>query len=322
MKKESVPMPRTLSAGHLPAGTARRPAGQRGQLLVVFALTLIAMIGMVGLIIDGGDTFLQRRDAQNVADAAAMAAGYAYANGVDPTTAAQTTAASNGYTNGVGGTVVSVTTDDSSIAVTVTRPHRNYFAGILGFVSWNVSATASVRAGLPNAAIGALPIIFNQKAVQDIANKTPNTPATFDEPAVGSNDIPLTDSAFNWTTFCTANGTPCNGDSTTVDNLINQNGVSTTVTTDEQIGPLNAGSHTTLYSDLALHVGSAYPVAIVDDSGAMIGWSYFHLTGSVGGSTKQISGWFDDKVNPAPLKVVQGGGPAGNFGAYSVDLIN
>lgn len=311
-------------SGAVPAAAERpsRRESERGQLLVVFALALVALIGMVGLIIDGGDTSLQRRDQQNVADAAAMAAGYAYANGQDPTAAAQTIAAANGYTDGVNSTTVTVTVAGNSIKVDVSRPHQNYFSGILGFASWGVSTTATVNAGTPNAVIGAMPIIFNKKAFT-AANKNPNSPAAFDEPGSGSADVPTTANTFNWTVFCTANGNPCNGDSATVDDLINQDGTSTTIYSDDLIGPLNAGAHTTLFSDLAARVGNAYPVAIVDDTGAMMGWAWFHLTGSNGGSTKQINGWFDDKVNPAPMKIVQGRGASqGVYGAYSVDLVN
>ena len=305
-----------------PAEPTLRPTPERGQLLVVFALALIAMVAMVGLIIDGGDTFLQRRDEQNVADAAAMAAGYADVNGLDPISAAQTVAAANGYVNGTDGAVVTVDVGDSSITVNVSRPHRNYFAGVVGFTSWNVSTTASVLDGAPNAVIGAMPLIFNQKALDNPNNKMKDTPVTFDEPGNGNQDVPQTDSSFNWTVFCTANGNPCNGNSNTVANLINNDGSSTTIYADDLIGPLNAGAHTTLFSDLAAHIGKPYPVAIVDDNGAMIGWAWFHLTGSVGGSTKQISGWFETKVNPAPMKIVQGHGDGGALGAWSVDLIN
>ena len=315
-------MPRlSLPAGR-PAGPSHRREPERGQLLVIFAIALIALVGMVGLIIDGGDTFLQRRDQQNVADAAAMAAGYAYVNGTDETAAAQSVAAANGYTNGVDNTVVSVTIGSDSVTVDVSKPHRNYFAGVMGFASWGVSATATVEAGIANGADGAMPLIFNIKAVKNPNNKKSNAPVSFDEPGSGNQDVPQNDLTFNWTVFCTANGNACNGNSNTVDDLINQNGSSTTIYLDDLIGPLNAGSHTTLFSDLALKVGSAYPVAIVDDSGAMIGWSWFHLTGSVGGSTKQISGWFDDKVNPAPMKIVQGHGNGQNTGTFAVDLIN
>lgn len=308
--------------GARPSVPTLRPTSERGQLLVIFALALIAMVAMVGLIIDGGDTFLQRRDEQNVADAAAMAAGYAYVNSQDPTAAAQAVAAANGYVNGTNGVVVSVNVGATSITVNVTRPHRNYFAGVVGFVSWNVSTTASVQAGVPNAVIGAMPLIFNQKALDNPNNKIKDTPVSFGEPGTGTEDVPQTDSSFNWTVFCTANGNPCNGDSATVDALINNDGSSTTIYADDLIGPLNAGSHTTLFSDLAAHVGNAYPVAVVDDNGAMVGWAWFHLAGSAGGNVKQITGWFDTKVNPAPMKIVQGHGAAGAEGAWSVDLIN
>ena len=322
MKKEIIAMTRlSLPAGR-PAGPSPRREPERGQMLVIFALALIALVGMVGLIIDGGDTFLQRRDQQNVADAAAMAAGYAYVNGTDETAAAQAVAAANGYTNGVDSAVVTVTIGTDSVTVDVTKPHRNYFAGVMGFASWGVSATATVDAGVPNGAYGAMPLIFNIKAVQNPNNKKANAPVSFDEPGNGSQDVPQNDAAFNWTVFCTANGNPCNGDTNVVDDLINDNGTSTTIYLDDDIGPLNAGAHTALFSDLAAKVGNAYPVAIVDDSGAMIGWSWFHLTGSVGGSTKQISGWFDDKVNPAPMKIVQGHGNGTPVGTYAVDLIN
>jgi len=314
-----------FNRSHMPRPRAPGSRSDRegGQLLVIFAMAIIGLIGMTGLIIDGGDTFLQRRDQQNAADVAAMAAGYAALNSQDYNAAAQAVAATNGYTNGTGGVTVTVTAGSGTYTVDITRPHQNYFAGVLGFASWNVSTTATVQAGIPNGAFGAMPIIFNEKAFGKAANKSQNTPQNFDEPAVGGEDVPQTDSGFNWTVFCTANGNPCNGDSSTVDSLINQDGTSTVVKLNDLIGPLNSGSHTTLFDSLAGKVGTAYPVAIVNDDGAMVGWAWFHLTGSVGGSTKQISGWFEDQVNAPPLLVVQGGGTAGGvYGGYSVDLIN
>lgn len=316
-------MSRSTLAGPKPAPRRSRQERERGQMLVIFALALIALVGMVGLIIDGGDSFLQRRDQQNVADAAAMAAGYASVNGEDATAAAKTVAAANGYTDGVNGTTVTVTVSSSSIKVDVSKPHRNYFAGVMGFASWGVSTTAAVQAGTPNAAYSPMPLIFNKKAFEDPANKKKNAPASFDEPGNGNADVPTTSTSFNWTIFCTANGNPCNANSNGVDNIIKNNGTGTTIEVDDQIGPLNAGAHTTLFSSLSAVVGNAYSVAIVDDSGAVQGWAWFHITGSVGGSTKQISGWFEDQVNVATMVITAGHGQAlGTFGAYSVKLTN
>lgn len=52
---------------------------QHGQSMVIIVLAFTALIAMLGLAIDGGNAFLQRRKMQNVADAAAFAGGRALA---------------------------------------------------------------------------------------------------------------------------------------------------------------------------------------------------------------------------------------------------
>ncbi|MBI2762165.1 MAG: hypothetical protein HYX54_00160 [Chloroflexi bacterium] len=321
MIKEPIAMSRPLPRGDTPVGLGPRAERERGQMLVIFALAMVALVAMVGLIIDGGDTFLQRRDQQNVADAAAMAAGYAMVNGQSPTAAAQAVAGANGYTNGQDSTVVSVTVGTSSITVDVKRPHRNYFSGVVGMASWDVSTTATVQAGTPNAAYGAMPLIFNQKAFDKAGNKA-GVSVNFDEPGVFDGDVPQNDSSFNWTVFCTATGNPCNLNSATADDLINSNGNSTWVRLDQFIGPLNSGAHTTLFNDLAKKIDDVYPVAIVNDAGQLLGWASFHLTGSVGGSTKQISGWFDEPMNRQDMFIDQSGPAAAKAFDYVVKLTN
>ena len=58
--------------------TASRGRASDGQIIVIFALGLVAMIAMVGLVLDGGSTFAQRRGQQNAADLAAMAGANQY----------------------------------------------------------------------------------------------------------------------------------------------------------------------------------------------------------------------------------------------------
>lgn len=301
----------------------------RGQVLVVFALALVAIVAMTGLVLDGGDTYVRRRDQQNVADAAAMAAGYAYANGGNAATvaaAAWTTSASNGYTNLVDGVTVNVSMDAAGgagrhITVDLSKPHRNNFAGVVGMSSWNVSTTATVIVGRPNAVKGALPIIFNQKAFSGNGTGATNE-AVYSEPDPGSQDVPVTGDRFNWTMYCDE----CNADSATISGYIDPNrasaGVTTTVSLDDHISPLNAGSHATLYSDLSHWIGGEFPVPIVDDAGHMVGWAMFHVTGSVGGSTKQIRGYFVSPVNPAAMEITDSAPAGGDFGSYVVKLTN
>jgi Flp pilus assembly protein TadG len=315
----------------------KQPRREDGQMLVIFAICLVAIIGMTGLVIDGGMTFVQQREQQNVADAAALAGAYAYVNSNntnDAAPAAQAAAAANGYTSGSDGVIVAVTSRVSSGAIevtaTVTRPHRNYFSGIFGFTSWPVTTTATAQGGMPNGALGAMPILFNKKAFPHAVG--PQAEMSFDEPGTGGQDVPQSATQFNWTVYCTANGTGnggpgtgnggCNGDSNTVDDLIHDKGHSTLVTLDDDIGPLNAGAHATLFSDMSAYVGEEFPVAVVNDAGELQGWAMFHLTGSVGGSTKQIRGYFASPVNRANLKIVQGGGTGLNFGDVPVRLTN
>ena len=295
---------------------------ERGQLLVVFALTLVGLIGAVGLVIDGGSTFVQKRDEQNVADAATMAAGYAHVMGANPTAAAQSVASANGYTLGSNGVVISVSSTASTVTVTLTKPHRNFFAGILGMSTWDVTATATAEFGQPNGVYGAMPIIFNQAAYNDPANHQANPVQSFGEPVSGTEDVPQGDAQFNWTVYCEA-GVDCNADSSTVDSIVGVGGYDATIFLTDSIAPLNAGAHTTLFDALANEVGDAWPVGIVSDDGTLIGWAWFHLTGAVGGSTKEISGWFDTEIHEEAFRIGDTGGtPLLINGEYIVHLIN
>ena len=50
-----------------------RARARQGQILPLFAGSLLVIILIVGLVIDGGNVFLQQRDSQNGADIGAMA---------------------------------------------------------------------------------------------------------------------------------------------------------------------------------------------------------------------------------------------------------
>jgi Flp pilus assembly protein TadG len=311
-------------------------SSEQGQVLAIFALALVAIVAMAGLVLDGGSTFVQRRDMQNVADAAALAAAYEFTNTGSvgqAQQAARDTAAANGY-NPIGSDVRMTFSTGmgvngaATVTVSIQRPHRNTFSGVVGMPSWDVSTTATAMTGAPNAALGAMPLIFNQKAFPVAVG--PDSIVAFNEPPVGGEDVPQTGNQFNWTVFCTADGRAiapnvgsCNADSTTVDKLINNLGTSTMVDLTMDISPLNSGSHTTLFFDMAEHIGEEFPVSIVNDDGAMVGWAMFHLTGSVGGDTKQVQGYFVDPYNGSGIFVAQGGGAGTSaFGTYVVKLVN
>jgi Flp pilus assembly protein TadG len=316
-------------------------AGQRGQVMVLFLLGLFAIIGMVGLVLDGGSVFAQRRDQQTAADLAAMAGAAAFLNATGTQdqreayaeTVATSVANANGYVVGTNGVAIDFTMNTGAFftdaVVNLAKPHRNNFAAILGMPTWDVAVTATARASWQaNGARGAMPLMFNAEAFPGaLCNDAIETctPTVFQLPPPGSEDVPQDATSFNFTVFCTAGGNECNVDSDGTSDLINGAGANTIVYLDDTISPLNAGSHTTLFgpSDLEQKVGMLFPVPIVTDDGDAVGWGYFKLLSVEGNSEKVITGYFVSPVNGEEL-VVNGGHKAATLftGGYSVRLAN
>src|SRR3979409_2700245 len=62
---------------------ARERSLQKGQAIVLIALMILVLFGMLGLAIDSGRAYVDRRDQQTAVDAAALAAGDWYMNYLD-----------------------------------------------------------------------------------------------------------------------------------------------------------------------------------------------------------------------------------------------
>jgi Putative Flp pilus-assembly TadE/G-like len=324
-------------------------AGQRGQVLVIFALAIIVLVGVVGLVLDGGGAFAQRRDEQSVADLAAMAAGTAFLNmnsTIEARTAAGEAAAQyvsslNDYPNGVNGTVLSVTTNNmangSTIRVDLTGDHHTNFTSLFGINVWDVSVTATVIVSdRPNGAYGVMPIMFNEDAFPGaLCDEAAGgcTPEIYQLPGSGNEDVPQDATQFNWTVFCAGDtgGTTCEASSDDVADILSGGGNDDIVYLTDDISPLNAGTHTTLLDSsgnsgapsLADHIGEAWPVPIVNDDGEMVGFGYFRLVSVEGAPDKVIRGYFISPVNAAEFVVGPGGGNSTlNTGAYLLKLVD
>ena len=186
-----------------------RESRSRGQILVLFVLALVAIIAGVGLVIDGGFTFAQRRAEQNAADLAAFAGANALLNGQNATAAAHATAADNGYPNGSGVTV-NVAVTSTTVKVDITAPHSNYFAGVVGQPTWDVSVTATALAGIPKNFAGVAPFILSQEIFDPITG-LPYEPfadssgVDFEKTTGQGSDVPLTTFNLAWTNLGTGN---------------------------------------------------------------------------------------------------------------------
>lgn len=293
---------------------------QRGQILVLFTIALVAMIAMVGLVIDGGSAFAQRRGQQNAADLAALAAADALYNGqtqAQAITVARNVAATNSYPDGVNGVVITVTFPGDEVKVDVQAPHRNYFAGVVGQPSWQVATTASAIAGIPDTAAGAAPVIM---PISDFnADGSPKTEYTAANCAPGGCvwancqpcEAPTIVTEWTWTvygpnvntsdlaSYLEAFGT-CGG--TAVPDITVNDGEH------PDWGQGNNGNHNGAISQAgACIVGLDVPVPIVgppvapattctgssDTDGCFMGWAMFHVTGiEKNGNAPLWKGWF------------------------------
>jgi hypothetical protein len=154
-------------------------AGKRdeGQILVIFAGSIILFLAVVALVVDLGFVFMLHRQEQNAADPGAVAAARYIPTGNQTAmwSAACFMASQNGFTpkradNGAS-CVAGSPADDSTlrvnwppsaqaegyagdrgyVEVTITRPHHSFFAGIVGLPTITV-ATAAVAANDTGAA--------------------------------------------------------------------------------------------------------------------------------------------------------------------------
>jgi Flp pilus assembly protein TadG len=313
--------------------------GERGQILIMFTLAILVIVGMLGLVLDGGAAYAQRRAEQGVADLSSMAGATAYLNtqgdiatkSAAADAAARLIATANGYTQGVDNATVDIRISGNPsgaiVRANLTDAHRNNFASLIGMSTWDVSVTAAAETSEhPNGAIGAMPLLFNAEAFPGaICDETagPCTPEVYQQPGHGNQDVPQDATQFNWTIFCQANGNPCNANSNGVRDLINGGGESDTIYLNDDIGPLNAGAHTTLFTALSSHTGGVFPVPIVNDEGEMVGWAYFKLLSVEGASEKVIRGYFVSPVNAGQLVVSPTGGDAELLtGVYILHLVD
>jgi Flp pilus assembly protein TadG len=148
-----------------------------GQVIALFALSIMAMVALLALIFDGGNIYLQRRTAQNSADAAALAGARALQQAVGPS---DTTISSEickyslanafgvvpgatAYFVGVNGTTNvgaitlpgscsgsssnTISNGLSGVHVDITINVTTYLAGVIGFRSVVVRASSTAQVG-------------------------------------------------------------------------------------------------------------------------------------------------------------------------------
>jgi Flp pilus assembly protein TadG len=300
--------------------------GQRGQVLVLFTLALVAIVAGVGLVIDGGFTFAQRRAEQNAADLAAFAGANALLNGKNAAAAALAASKVNGYEHGKDGASVAVTVTSTTVKVDVGAPHANYFAGVVPF-------TLSQEAFDP---VTGLPYI------------TYTTSTDFTKTQGSGSDAPLTVLNMAWTNLGT--GTVSASD---VKNALDGSvPINANLTLNDYIGQKNNGVKNALFDTNSANqpsvnttlAGLTVAVPIVGPPipgkthcndgvhtvGCFRGWALFHVISASkngGGEDGTITGYFLTGITRSAsvedVCAVSDPNCAGLFhGGYVVKLVN
>ena len=315
----------------------------RGQILVIFALALVAITAMVGLVLDGGSAFAQKRAEQNAADLAALAAAndlIVNQGSADWADTARAIAKKNDYEDGKDGATVTVSCQNCpgqaldpafegvQVTVSITGTHRNSFAGVVGMPTWDVSATATAKTGWPDSAAGPGPFIVSNESF-DSNGKAKHCQGPTDqcdlEHPVG--DTPVTWTEFTWTDFgydkpCLETGNV--NDDDLQDYMDGQAEFSITIDFGCYIAQHNNGVMNNIVQKLHDLRPITFPVPIVDVEGKFVGWATFVLTdASPGGRNGILTGYFLSGLQNQRLDVKSPGFGSAIFGGtYQLKLIN
>src|SRR5437870_12535727 len=117
--------------------------GERGQTVVILALSLTMLMGFMGLVADIAWFEVNMIRGQRTAAAAALA-GVVYlpSDVTGAQTAALNEATKNGYQNGLNGVAITVAPDavnDRILAVTASAPVRTFFARLFGLTTFTAT---------------------------------------------------------------------------------------------------------------------------------------------------------------------------------------
>lgn len=185
---------------------APAPRSERGQVLVIVAVGMLAIVAMVGLVIDGGYAWVRQRDTQNGADAVAKAGtvqvqhylAYTTGNDFDVACAVAQAATSNGVTVVAAEYVdyqgqpllpspvqvgtctvdlgVGIPAGAQGVKATTSETFDTFLMQVMGFDQLTTTADATAVVGTPLAVPGgALPVTYPLTSTTCDALNTPFT---------------------------------------------------------------------------------------------------------------------------------------------------
>jgi len=207
-------------------GPKRRTIAQNGQVLVIFAGAIIALIGIVAIVVDVSWYWANSLRVQRAADAAALAgAVYLPGNTTNAYAYAIAEATKNGYTGGSGTTVTPLQdsanggTDPRQLDVTISAPVQTFFMRVFGINTITAARSAKaiyvqpVPMGSPQSYYGVG--CFDLSTTHAACNTAGNSNGVSGVPSTSGGTV-FTGSQFNsqgfWGSVQTRGGNQSNGD--------------------------------------------------------------------------------------------------------------
>jgi hypothetical protein len=138
----------------------RKSRLEKGQSMVVVALTLIMLVGMLALAIDGGFAYAARRNAQNAADAGALAGVIELCKNRGEVIATESAYEYAVTRNGADDAAINVSTANKTITVTTEITYTSFFAGLFGQPDIKTVATAAAGCPVAGKGGGMIPLAF------------------------------------------------------------------------------------------------------------------------------------------------------------------
>lgn len=144
----------------------RKISSEDGQVLIQVTLMLVVLLAFVGLAIDGGLVYAERRHMQNAADAGALAGARELCLGH---TASEAEAKAREYLifNGVLDSAIlggDISVVDNVVDVTARVTTNTFLMGLIGSPTVDIGADAAAACGAASRACGLWPIAFEQAA--------------------------------------------------------------------------------------------------------------------------------------------------------------
>ena len=136
---------------------------ESGQSLVVLALMLVVFLAFVALALDGGNTYVRRRQAQTAADAGALAGVRQLCVTESPTQAIQAAEEYAIVRNGADSADVTILVDDDQVQVDTYITFNTFLAHLIGRPQIQVAATATAECQVPGSVgpgPGVLPVAW------------------------------------------------------------------------------------------------------------------------------------------------------------------